>query len=115
MKINVNGYMLSPRRFIAGTKGSYGTQKIKFVFDSRWRGLARKVIFYPADADPVEVVIGDEAITIPREVMAKGGLVKYTVVGHGENSALVSVTGGIDVLSSTVDVPEDDDGQGDDE
>lgn len=106
MKINVNFYSLSPRRFIAGTKGSYGTQKLKFAFDTHWRGLTKKVIFYPMDATPVEVDIGDEPITIPREVMSHEGLVKYTVMGVGSDRTIVSVTGGMDVLASSFDALE---------
>lgn len=105
MKINVNYYMLSPRRFIAGTKGSYGFETLEFVFDTHWQGLTKKVVFYPDGEPPVTVDIGEGPIAIPHEVMLHGRLTKYTVVGFGENSMLVSVSGGIDVLYSNPDIP----------
>ena len=44
MQINANYYAITPRKFIAGTKGSYGIEKLDISFSEEWNGLAKKVI-----------------------------------------------------------------------
>lgn len=102
MIINANNYSLSPRRFVAGTKGSYGIETMNFNFSEEWNGLNVTVTFFPPDTEPVTVVYDGVSFIIPSEVMSISGLTPYTVVGHKNKRQLVSLTGYIDVLETTI-------------
>ncbi len=100
MQINANYYSISPPRFIAGTKGSYGIEKLEIVFSAEWDGLIKKVLFYPPKSDPVSVLYELGPIDIPAEVMNVRGRTKYAVIGYKDEKILVSVSGEIDVLGT---------------
>ena len=101
MIINANNYSLSPRRFVAGTKGSYGIETMNFNFSEEWNGLNVTVTFFPHDSEPITVVYDHTFFYIPSEVMSVSGLIPYTVVGNRNQKKLVSLTGYIDVLETT--------------
>ncbi len=99
MIINVNYYSLSPRRLIAGTKNSFGFERLELRFSDEWQGLSKSVTFRPAVGEPVTVEY-DGPIDIPREVMSAAGVVRFTVSGCDGERRLVSLTGELDVLDS---------------
>ena len=100
MKISANYYSVTPPRFIAGTKGSYGIEKLEIVFSGEWDGLSKKIVFYPPDSAPVGVIYSHSPIDIPIEVMRTRGRSKYAVIGYKDEKKLVSVSGEIDVLGT---------------
>lgn len=100
MKISVNYYSVTPRRFIAGTRGSYGIEKLEIAFSKEWNGLTKRVVFYPPDAEPVGVMYSSEPINIPMEVMRSRGKTKYAVIGYKDEKKLVTVSGEMDVLGA---------------
>lgn len=103
MLIKATNYSLSPRRFIAGTKGSYGIETLDFEFSNEWDGLAVTVTFFPSgeSGEAVTAVFSrGTPILLPSEVTAEAGIVKYTVNGYCDEKRLVSVTGYIDVLNA---------------
>ena len=102
MKVKVNYYSLEPRMFIAGTKNSYGFEKLEFEFSAEWAGLDKTVTFYPADEDvsPVALMLTGSSVPIPREIMAHAGRASFTVSGYGEGKTLVSVSGYLDVIDA---------------
>ena len=100
MLIKANYFSLTPRRFIAGTKNSYGVETISFEFSSEWDGLNKTVTFYPVGGAPVAVLYVDSPVYIPAEVMACPGTAQFTVSGTKGSRSLISVTGYIDVLDT---------------
>ena len=96
MQISANYYAIIPRKFIAGTKGSYGIEKLHISFSDEWAGLAKKVVFYPPNGEPVSVVYNDSPIDIPSEVMSVRGRTKYAIVGYKGDKRLLTVSGEID-------------------
>ena len=101
MEIYVDEFALTPKRFIAGTKGSYGFCTMCFRFGSEWDGLAKKVTFYPLDGgDPVYLIVSDDKVEIPQEIMRCAGVNRYVVSGCKNEDVLISITGEIDVLDS---------------
>ncbi len=100
MKLKVSYYSLSPSRFIAGTVGSYGFEKLEFEFGKEWKELGKKVVFYPNGGEPVSVVYAGEPIDIPPEVMSKRGISKFCVVGYKDEKIFISVSGELDVLGA---------------
>ena len=100
MQIKVNYYSLEPRIFIAGTKNSYGFERLEFEFSEEWDGLEKTVTFYPVDASPVSVILTENSVLIPHEVMVHAGRASFTVSGYRENLTLVTVNGYLDVLDA---------------
>ena len=100
MKISANNFSLSPIRFIAGTRGSYGIEKLEIDFSEEWNGLAKRVVFYPPRSKAVAVIYPDSPIDIPFEVMKERGKTKYAVIGYRDEKKLFSVSGEIDVLGT---------------
>ncbi len=101
MEIFVDEYAMTPRRFIAGTRGSYGFCTLNFKFSSEWDGLAKKITFYPLDGSgAVYLIISDDEVKVPAEVMRCAGVNKYVLSGWRDEDVLISVTGEIDVLNS---------------
>ena len=49
MQITANYYSILPRKFIAGTKGSYGIEKLEISFSEEGDGLSKKKVFYPPE------------------------------------------------------------------
>ena len=100
MLIKANNYSLSPRRVIAGTRGSYGIEKLEFAFSPEWNGLTKQVTFYPVQGNPVSVLYENEPINIPSEVMLYDGVAQFTLSGCRDEITLISVTGYLDVFDS---------------
>ncbi len=101
MEIFLDEFAMAPKRFIAGTKGSYGFCTLDFKFSGEWNGLTKKATFYPRDGSgAVCLLIGDGPLKIPKEVMVCEGVNRYVVSGSRGEDILISVTGEIDVLNS---------------
>ena len=100
MKISANYYSVTPRRFIAGTRGSYGIEKLEISFSEEWNGLTKRVVFYPPASEPVGVMYASGPIDIPMEVMRTRGKTKYAVIGYKDEKKLVTVSGEMDVLGT---------------
>ena len=100
LKIEVNYYSVSPSRFIAGTAGSYGFEKLEAVFSPEWSSLSKKIVFQTPSGRSVSVLYFDEPIDIPSEVMAERGVSKFAIIGYEGEKVLVSVSGELDVIGS---------------
>ena len=100
MKLRVDYYSVSPNRFVAGTKGSYGFETMELEFSSEWEGLGKKIVFSPPTGDSVSVIYEGSPIPIPYEVMSKRGVSRFAVVGSDGDKILLSVSGRIDVLET---------------
>ncbi|MGM9683954.1 MAG: collagen-like protein, partial [Eubacteriales bacterium] len=107
MQIKADYYSLSPSRFLAGTKGSYGFEKLELSFSEEWEGLSKKLVFYTPSGVSVCVVYADSPVYIPQEVFAERGCTKYAVIGYDGNRTLISVSGEIDVLSTLEDTDDE--------
>lgn len=102
MKITATKYRLNPDRICAGTRGSYGIEKIEFVFSPEWDGLTKKVVFHPVRGRPVEIPYAGGEIDIPPEVMRHSGETRFVVsgvldAGDAVERKIVSLTGVIEV------------------
>ena len=103
MQINANYYSITPSRFIAGTRGSYGMERLEISFSPEWDGLSKKVVFYPSGEETVSVIYAGEPIYVPAEVMRVRGRSHYAIIGYDGERKLISVTGEIDVLGALED------------
>lgn len=82
MTINVTKYRLNPDRVFAGTRGSYGMEKLSFVFDGSWDFDTISVTFHPQRSKPIRVpYLPGAEIDIPAEVMAYSGESRFVVSG----------------------------------
>ena len=99
MVIEVNKYSLNPRWFVAGTKGSYGNEKLEFVFSKEWDGLSKKVNFIPFGGEEISVYYTGP-IDIPYEVMVRAGTCVFGVSGYRDGVKILSVTGELKVLDT---------------
>lgn len=103
MIVAATKYSLAPERISAGTRGSYGVEKLEFAFSSDWDGLVISVVFYPSRGKPVKIPYLGGEIDIPPEVMAYDGAAQYVLAGtlideegHVERQ-IISLRGYIDV------------------
>lgn len=103
MIVAATKYSLAPERISAGTRGSYGIEKLEFAFSSDWDGLVISVVFYPSRGKPVKIPYLGGEIDIPPEVMAYDGAAQYVLAGalideegHVERQ-IISLRGYIDV------------------
>lgn len=103
MIVTATKYSLAPERISAGTRGSYGVEKLEFAFSSDWDGLVISVVFYPSRGKPVKIPYLGGEIDIPPEVMAYDGAAQYVLAGtlideegHVERQ-IISLRGYIDV------------------
>lgn len=103
MVVNATKYRLTPDRIRAGTRGSYGMEKLEFNFSPEWDGLSVSAVFYPVRGKPVKVPYLGGEIDIPAEVMAYEGSARFVLSGValGEDDAvekkIITLEGYIDV------------------
>ena len=106
MKLNIDNYIITPGKFVAGTRGSYGIEPIELELSREWDGLSVMVSFYPPHGDAVSVMYTGEPFYIPVEVMDVCGNCRYVVSGYRDERKLISVEGLLHVLSTAT--PADD-------
>lgn len=99
-EINVGVYKLEPSRICAGTSGSYGVEKIRFIFGEEWSGLLKTVTFYPKMGKPVSVLLTADEIDIPHEATAKTGNVRFAVEGSSSGKVIRSLPGQMAVMET---------------
>ena len=81
IRVRATKYRLEPECIYAGTRGSYGNEKLLLAFDDAWNGLAVYVVFFPLRGKPVQVPYITEEIDIPAEITAYSGMARYVVSG----------------------------------
>lgn len=82
MTINVTRYRLNPDRVFAGTRGSYGMEKLELDFGDGWDFGSIAVTFHPQRSKPIRVpYLPGAEIDIPAEVMAHSGETRFVVSG----------------------------------
>ena len=92
-EINVGVYDLEPKEIRAGTSGSYGVERMRFIFGEKWTGLTKTVTFYPVMGKPVSVLLTSEEIDIPHEATAKTGVIRFAVEGSVSGMVICSFPG----------------------
>lgn len=100
-EIIIGVYDMSPSEIQAGTSGSYGVEKMRFVFGEEWDGLFKTVTFYPKMANPVAVILTEGDIEIPHEATAKSGMIRFAVEGSVSGKVIRSLPGRL-MVSETV-------------
>lgn len=85
IRIKVNGIWLEPIWAVAGTRGSFGSCKLSFEFSPEWNGMQKRVTFFPADGtDAVALLMQNDEVIVPCEVMAHAGSAGFVIDGVGE-------------------------------
>lgn len=79
--VEADGDKLTPRSFVGGTRGSFGTVQMDFMLSKEWNTLSVKAVFYPRRGEPVEVPYLGSPINIPAEVMKYDGEAYYVLSG----------------------------------
>ena len=101
VKIRADLWRLTPDWAVAGTKGSFGSCKLVFDFSPDWDELARQVTFFPMEGEAVAVIMNENTVRVPDEVMARAGTASFVLDGVGEEgSVLVSARGELRVVDT---------------
>ncbi len=101
IKIAVNGIWLEPSWAVAGTRGSFGSCRLRFEFSPEWERLQKRVTFFPADgSDAVEIPIENDEAVIPDEVMAHAGSAGFVIDGECDGKRIVSGKGELRVIDT---------------
>jgi hypothetical protein len=100
-EIRVKKYSVEPQIVDVGTKGSYGNERLQFLFTEKWAGLLVKVSFFPPNIKPVVLLLHDGGlIDIPSEVTRNGGKTQYIVSGHADGRLMKSLVGELNVFNT---------------
>ena len=82
INIKADGIWFEPSWAVAGTRGSFGSCKICFDFSPEWDGMEKRATFFPADgSDAVEVLLHNDEVLLPDEVMMHAGSADFVVDG----------------------------------
>lgn len=101
INIKVDLWRLTPDWAVAGTKGSFGSCKLLFSLSPDWEGLARRITFFPAEGEAVAVLMNENSVIIPDEVMARAGTASFVLDGVGrDGTALVSAKGELRIVDT---------------
>lgn len=90
LTIFANSDELVPRCIEAGTRGSFGTVKLRLEFSDEWDGMTKKIVFHPKRGKPIEMPYLGGEIDIPAEVMRYEGQSQYVVSGVRMNGSEVA-------------------------
>ena len=84
--VRICGYLCPLRTpLVLGTRGSYGAERLRFVFDDAWDGLERVVTLPAETQNAVRVPIpADGVIKVPPEATATAGRHQMVVRGIGD-------------------------------
>lgn len=101
IKIKTDLWRLTPDWAVAGTKGSFGSCKLIFDLSPDWDKLARQVTFFPTQGQAVAVIMNENTVRVPDEVMALAGTASFVLDGVGEDgTVLVSARGELRVVDT---------------
>lgn len=99
--IKVNGIWLEPVWAVAGTRESFGSCALKFEFSPEWDGREKCVTFFPAvGAGEVAVLVNNDRVIIPDEVMACAGSTGFIIDGIDGESKLFTQKGELRVVDT---------------
>lgn len=101
IKIKADLWRLTPDWAIAGTKGSFGSCKMVFDLSPDWESLARRVTFFTTENEAVAVIMDENSVSVPDEVMSRAGTAFFVLDGVGEDGrVLVSAKGELRVVDT---------------
>ncbi len=102
INIKTNGIWLEPSWTVAGTRGSFGSCRICFELSPEWEGRQKRVTFFPADgSEAVEVILRNDEVTLPDEVMMHAGSAGFVIDGiGGKGDTLVSQKGELRIIDT---------------
>ena len=70
--VTVDKYTLSPKRIIAGTRGSFGTETLVFDLGEDWDDMTDVALTFRApNGEAVSVRYDGEPVAIPQEIMSQ--------------------------------------------
>lgn len=99
--VTVDKYTLSPKRIIAGTRGSFGTETLVFDLGEDWDDMTDVALTFRApNGEAVSVRYDGEPVAIPQEIMSHSGISEYIISGYKGTNTLLSLTGEISVLNT---------------
>lgn len=102
INIKADLWKLTPDWAVAGTRGSFGSCRIVFDLSSDWQGMNKRVTFFPAGGgDGVALLLSENAVRVPDEVMASAGTARFVLDGiDAEGNRLVSARGELRVIDT---------------
>lgn len=102
INIKADLWKLTPDWAVAGTRGSFGSCRIVFDLSPDWQGMNKRVTFFPAGGgDGVALLLGENAVRVPDEVMASAGTARFVLDGIDvEGNRLVSARGELRVIDT---------------
>lgn len=102
IKIKADLWRLTPDWAVAGTCGSFGMARMVFDLSPDWEGLAKRITFFPADgSDAVALLLKDNCVSLPNEVMSHDGTAVYVIDGIGASGeTLISCRGELRIIDT---------------
>jgi len=102
INIKADLWKLTPDWAVAGTRGSFGSCLIVFDLSPDWQGMNKRATFFPAGGgDGVALLLSENAVRVPDEVMASAGTARFVLDGiDAEGNRLVSARGELRVIDT---------------
>ena len=100
--VKIEHIWLEPMWAVAGTRGSFGSCRLRLSFSPEWKDMQKRVTFFPADAsEPVEVLAINDEVIVPAEVMSAAGSAEYVIDGKAAGGeAIVTQKGELRVVDT---------------
>ena len=102
INIKADLWRLTPDWAVAGTRGSFGSCRIVFDLSPDWQGMNKRITFFPAGGgDGVALLLSENAVRVPDEVMASAGTAVFVLDGiDSGGNRLVSARGELRVIDT---------------
>lgn len=102
INIKADLWKLTPDWAVAGTRGSFGSCRIVFDLSPDWQGMNKRVTFFPAGGgDGVALLLSENAVRVPDEVMANAGTAVFVLDGiDSGGNRFVSARGELRVIDT---------------
>lgn len=102
--VKIDRIWLNPTWAVAGTRGSFGSCKLRLKFSPEWEKMQKRVTFFPADgSEPVAVLVRNDEVLVPCEVMAAAGSAEYVIDGISEfGEAILTQKGELRVIDTAL-------------
>ena len=92
MKVYIKNNSVFPERIFALGRGSYGFDRLDFVFSKEWHALTKRIIFVSPKGERITAELENNSVQIPESILCSRGKSLVFATGAIGRRKLVSVS-----------------------